>query len=396
MMTLLETLRSIMLNIQANKIRVFLTTLGVIVGSMTIIVVVGIGLGGQQQIEQQYSALSADSIRIMKSRNYTGDSLNMKNLAEMAELPGVRAAGMSLRTQSDVSHGTTSVSTIINGVTASMQEVEGMNVEYGDAFTDEDGEKRNKVAVLGSQLAADLFGDDPSAAVDQVISIGGRKYKVTGVLERKGDSGQGMGGGTDDSVIVPYAIAEQYLVGRYAFPTITVKATSTDVVSSVITQLKDYILSATGQEDSYNILDMGQTLNTAMQSAQTMTGLLITVAAVVLVVGGIGIMNVLLVSIRERTREIGILKSIGARRRGILREFLLEAVIVSFAGGFIGVLLSFAAVPIINLTGTTVLMSTEGIVLGLLFSVITGVFFGVYPAIKASKLKPIDALNYDV
>lgn len=395
-MRLFEIIRSVMLSIRHSKVRTFLTMLGVIVGSLTIIVVVGIGKGGEQDIEDQYSSISADTINIRQSRSYTGSKvLDVAQMSEMASLDGVRAAGISINTSSDVSYGSTTESAVILGVSESMREVNSYQLMTGDFFTDRQGDDRQRVVVLGYAVTEALFGEGlHEYALNQTVKIGSRKYTVIGVLERIGDSTD-FGSGVDDSVLMPYNTAKSYLTGRFAQTSITIKATSAKTVAAAKEALTTYIANFTGVEDAYTVSDQGSILNTAMESAVTMTNLLIAVAAIVLIVGGIGIMNVLLVSVQERTREIGILKSIGARRRDILKDFLIEAVLVSFVGGGIGVALSFAAIPIVNLTGTTIVHSSEGILLGLLFSVITGVFFGVYPAVKASKLKPIDALNYD-
>jgi len=395
-MRLLELFRSVFLSIRARKMRTFLTTLGVIVGSLTIIVVVGIGKGGEQQVANQFSAISADTINIRQNRSYTASkTLGIAQMADLAALENVRAAGMSVTTSSDVSYGSNTETAMIMGISESMVEVNNYKLMAGEFFTDEQGSDRKKLVVIGYALAEKLFGEGAQEqAVGKDVKINSRKYTVVGVLEYKGDTTD-FGSGVDDSVLTPYNTATNFLIGRMAMTSITVKASSAKVVAAAKTAISDYIAAYTGVDDAYNVTDQGTILNTAMESATTMASLLIAVAIVVLIVGGIGIMNVLLVAVQERTLEIGILKSIGARRSDILKDFLIEAVLVSLAGGGLGVLLSYAAIPIVNLTGTTIVYSLEGVLLGLLFSFITGVFFGVYPAVKASKLKPIEALNYD-
>ncbi|MDF2614342.1 MAG: yknZ [Clostridia bacterium] len=393
-MRTIEILRSIFLNIASNKIRVFLTTLGVIIGTLTIIIVVGIGKGGEQAVQEQFKKLSAQTINIMKSRDYNqSKQLKLEDLASLEELSHVESAGAVIRASGDISYGSVTESVSIQGQTASLQDINNLNVLYGDFILDEDGAKRKRVIVLGYSLAELLFEEEVSEGIGQKVSVKGRKYEVVGVLSQEGDSGTGQS--IDDSAIVPIKIAESYLAGRGTMLSFVAKAINIDSVQAAISEIEQYILEITETEGAYNIMDAGSRLTTALESANMMSNLLIGVAAVVLVVGGIGIMNVLLVSVRERTREIGILKSIGSKRQDIIKEFLLEAVIISLLGGFIGVVLSFITIPIVLYLGLLVVQSIEGIVLGLLFSVATGVFFGVYPAIKASKLKPIDALNYE-
>lgn len=393
-MKTIEILRSIFLNIRANKIRVFLTTLGVIIGTLTIIIVVGIGKGGEQTVQEQFKKLSAQTINIMKSREYNkSKQLQLEDLSKLEELEHVERAGAVIRSSGDISYGSVTESASIQGQSASIQDINNINVLYGNFITDEDGVKRKKVIVLGYSLAELLFGEDVSQGIGQKVSVKGRKYEVVGILKQEGDSGTGES--VDDSAIVPIKIAESFLAGRFTMLAFVVKAIDINSVESAMTEVEKYILDITETEGAYNIMNAGSRLTTALESANTMATLLVGVAAVVLVVGGIGIMNVLLVSVRERTREIGILKSIGSRRQDIIKEFLLEAVIISLIGGLIGVVLSFIAIPIVLYLGLLVVQSIEGILLGLLFSVGTGIFFGVYPAVKASKLKPIDALNYE-
>lgn len=394
-MKTIEILRSIFLNIRSNKIRVFLTTLGVIIGTLTIIVVVGIGKGGEQAVQEQFKKLSAQTINIMKSRDYNkSKKLGLEDIPKLESLECVERAGAVIRSSAEISYSSVTESASIQGVSESIQDINQLNLFTGSFVTDEDGQKRKKVIVLGYSLAQLLFGEDITAAVGQKVSVKGRKYEVVGVLQKEGDSGQGES--RDDSAIVPIKIAESYLSGRFTMLSFVVKADAIDHVETAISEVKQYILNLTETESAYNIMDAGSRLTTALETANTMSAILIGVAAVVLVVGGIGIMNVLLVSVRERTREIGILKSIGARRQDIIKEFLMEAVIISLLGGLIGVGLSFITIPIVLYWGgLLVVQSIEGILLGLVFSVATGVFFGVYPAVKASKLKPIEALNYE-
>lgn len=409
----IELLRSVLLNLQANKFRVFLTSLGIIIGSFTIIMVVGIGKGSEKAVADQYKRLSVETIVLTKSRSYNGNRrITPKDVEKIKELSNVKEVGFSLGTAAAVSYGSATGNTMVLGISQSYQSMINLEIEAGEYLTDRDGEKRNKVALLGNSMAQTLFGEDVSGAVGSKITIMGRKYEVKGILKRVGDSagdsnsggggmargpgGGGRGGSIDDGVFIPYTVAEKYTAGkRFSVPVITVQANNIDAVAPAMEELAGLIEDITGQDGAYTIMDAGSRLSAARETTGTMSALLIAVATIVLVVGGIGIMNVLFVSVKERTREIGILKSIGAKRRDILLEFLLESMLISIGGGLLGSGLSFFALPLLKYLNLTAIPSNEGVMLGLLFSVFTGTFFGYYPAVKASKLKPINALNYE-
>lgn len=419
-MRLVEQLRSVLLSISHNKFRVFLTSLGIIIGTFTIIVVVGIGNASEEAVADQYKRLSVESITISQARGGGGNrpgsvtttkSLTKDDAVKMSEqLEHVKDVGMSTRTGSEIAYGSVSQTVNIQGINASYADITNLSILYGDIFTDEDGLIRNRVAVLGYNVADYLFDGDLEGAVGQTVLIKGASFTVLGVFDRIGGTG-GVSGemasstSADDMAFIPYELAIKYTsggnirggmgMGGAAQMTYIARANDIDSVEAAIEEIGAYIEEITGSADSYSIVDAGSTLASAQESAQTMSTLLIAVAAIVLIVSGIGIMNVLMVAVKERTREIGILKSIGASRRVILSEFLLEAVFISLFGGATGVLLSLGAPWLLSMTDLKYLATVDGGVLGLCFSVATGIFFGFYPAVKASKLKPIDALNYD-
>ncbi len=320
--------------------------------------------------------------------------------------------GLVPGTSSEIANGLTTSTVMIQGINEAYADITHLTPISGDLFTDEDGAIRNKVVVLGYNLADLLFDGDINAAVGTKIMVKGSPYTVTGVLERIGGSG-GISSGpsnmsssttADDMAFIPYDVALKYTTGTggtrgggggMGQVTIIAQANDINSVQPAIEEIKQYIGEITGDSESYSVVDAGSTLASAQETSNTMSALLIAVAAIVMIVSGIGIMNVLMVAVKERTREIGILKSIGAARNVILLEFLFEAIFISLCGGLLGVLLSVFAPWVLSFTDINYLASVEGIVLGLGFSVITGIFFGYYPAAKASKLKPIEALNYD-
>ncbi len=391
-----QLLKMVLVNIWSNKFRTFLTTLGVIVGAATIVLVVAVGKGGEAQVAAQFSKLNVGTIFVMPTNGQKIVSPLTKEDARMiGELPTVQAATAYLSGKGDMANADVSYQGGVIGALPEFQPLNNLKLKEGKFITAEDEKDRKRVAVIGAELAETLFGANPVDIVGENITVNNRKFVIIGLLERVGDSTGGIS--LDDSAIVPYVVAEKYLFGSRVNPRIIALATSLEKVPSAI---KDITLilnknHRVGGASQFNVRDAGSRLAAAQNTAKTMSILLIIVAVIVLVVGGIGIMNVMFVTVKERTREIGTLKAIGAKKKEILRQFLLESVLISLVGGIAGVILGIAAIPLTGYFDLTAIPSMSGVLLGLIFSLVTGTFFGYYPALKAAGLNPIEALRYE-
>lgn len=390
-----EVIRSVLTNLRSNKFRVFLTTLGIIVGAATIVLVIAIGEGGKVMVEEQFSMINADVITVMGDRKSTvqpdTDILDYlrENSDNLVEGTVVISAGAT------ASYSSESESTSAMGIYPEFLGVNSFELEYGEGFDENDMDKRKKVVVIGSEIAEALFEDDPSAAIGEDIKVNSRQFEVIGVLEQ---SGKSIGfTQADSSIYFPYDTADKYVTGDNSTPQLLLKAASVDVTSAlyeeVDTLLNQYFIEDGGHE--FRIRDAGSMLTTAQDTASLLSVLLTSVAAIVLIVGGIGIMNVLFVSVKERTKEIGVLKAIGAKKNTILLIFLVESVVISALGGLVGIIIGLAATPLVSMGSIAAIATPESVVLAGIFSLITGTVFGFYPALSAAKLSPIDALRYE-
>lgn len=386
-------------NLAQNKSKVLLTSLGIIIGTLTIILVIAIGRGGEEQIARQYSNMSAETVYVNVSFGQDMDiaaipRLEPEHMATiLEENPYLKGIYLRRTSSQEAYIGREKKTLNIVGVTGGYGEISSLPMDVGTDFSDADLEEGARVVVLGADIAKENFGSAEDA-LGESIRIGDRSYEVIGVLEKKSEGLQGLS--PDVTVFLPYLTAqEDGLFQDYSLPQAVGLALNTGVIDKAKARLRstlDYLLD---DITMYSIEDAGSRIDAALESARTMKMLLISVAAIVFLVGGIGIMNVLFVSVKERTREIGILKAIGAAKRDILLQFLLESMGIGLFGGIVGVLLGYAAMPIMRLTSIAVVPSVGGQAAALAFAVSTAAIFGFYPAYKASELKPIDALNYE-
>ncbi len=477
-----ELLRLVWINITQNKFKAIMTSIGIIVGAATIVMVIAIGKGGQEDVADQFKNLNAGAIDIsyegggmdnsmssssdddsssggggvvMPSGGGGGDASGggmggapsgggdssgggmggpsgdssdggpggdagggmpdmsslFGNSTDMEDrinqekvtltdddvddietfVSGISAATISYSTKSNVDGGDLDEETsyTIAGVKSNYESISNLELAVGSFITDSDDENKEKVCVLGATVAEEIFG----SAIDaygSIIYIDDRPYVVNGVLQTMGTVASGIS--PDDSVFIPYETGIKYIVGTDVSPTITVLAEDVDAVDTVIEDITN-VLAESYPNTEFTYEDAGSKMEAASASNEILTMLLVAMAAIVFVVGGIGIMNVLFVSVKERTNEIGILKAIGCSQHNILFEFLLEAAAISFLGGVLGIGVSVLITPLVEYLGVRVELSVSAFFIALLFAIGTGTIFGFYPAYKASKLVPVEALS---
>lgn len=389
-MRILQTIRLALKNIISNKMRSILTMIGIIIGISSVIILVSLVSGSTKSITDQVQSLGTNLISVSVNNN-AKKKIQLEDMDEIKAIAGVKQAAPSTNVSATVKNGKYSQQTSVTGTTASFMEIRGMKIAHGRFLSDLDMDNRNKVAVLGSNIAQELFG--VANPVNQEFQVNGNSFKVVGVLEAQGSS---MGSNTDDLVIIPVTRAVTMGKNR-SINTIFIEANSDSQVDTVKNTVDAYFNSKlkSGDNKTYNIMSQKQLLDTMGSITQSLTLLLAGIAAISLVVGGIGVMNVMLVSVSERTKEIGIRKAMGGKRRNILFQFLVEALVLSSLGGVLGILLGVGVGSLMKVFGLTAVFSPQVILLSFSFSMAVGLVFGIFPAYKASKLRPIDALRYE-
>ncbi|HPD87857.1 MAG TPA: ABC transporter permease [Oscillospiraceae bacterium] len=459
-MRLIEILRMVFINLVQNKSKVALTSLGIIVGSATIVLVIAIGQGSKADVADQYKNLNAGAIDVSVSEY---DMSAMEGMGGMGEGGGFNmedfAAGFSGGNMPDMGGGMPSFSggssggpgggmtmggggsssssfnneleqldtddvediesyvtgldevtilvsgdttvyggnleeettATVVGVQDNYQSVSNLELFYGDFISEENNDNEDYVCVIGYSLATDYF-TYPQLAYGDYLTIDEKNYEIIGVLQEMGSVSSGIS--PDTAIYVPYATAEKYIFGSTADPTITAVASDVSTIDTVMADI-DTILTENHPNSYFDVSDAGSLMEAATSSANTLSTMLLAVASIVFVVGGIGIMNVLFVTVKERTEEIGVLKAIGCSNMTILMEFVLEAVTIGVIGGILGVAVSFAADPLLSMFDVRLEPTVYGYLLAIVFAILTGTVFGFYPAYKASKLVPVEALSLD-
>jgi len=405
-MSFLMILRIALKALGRNKMRTALTMLGMIIGVAAVITMVALGTGAQSSIEAQIQSAGTNMI-IVSAGNFmqggvrlgqgNASTLVPEDAVAIAQLPGVQYVAAGSNTRGQIIAGNQNWNTQVQGTDVDMPLIRSWPAREGAFFTPQDVATASKVAVLGSVTRDQLFLPDTSP-IGQVIRIQNQPFTIVGVMSSKGQSG--MGQDQDDTIFVPYTTVMKKLRGITNIQQVTVSATSanetTRVADSIATLLRTRHKIQPGEPDDFMVRTMEEMASVRKEATQTMTALLASIAGVSLLVGGIGIMNIMLVSVTERTREIGLRMAIGARGRDVLLQFLVEAVVLSLFGGGIGIALGFGvARGVTFFQGWPTSVSPNAVAVAFGFAAMTGVFFGFYPARKAAALDPIDALRFE-
>ena len=389
----------------ANKLRSLLTMLGIIIGVAAVIALVSIGNGVKQDIENSISSLGSNLLVVLPGAPRTPGarpsqgsmkSLKISDYEAIAKLEGVKAASPMTNGSYVVIYQNKNWTTSVAGVNSNFQDVNNWTMTSGRFFSDKNVQNRERVAVVGQTVVKNLFADEDP--VGKEIRVKNIPFRVIGVLKSKGNGT--MGNDQDDTVLIPYTTSMERVEGIDYLRMVYVVAKDDEGIDRLQADIENLLrvrhnIKDTNLDD-FNIQNMKSIMETVAQTTGTFTLFLGAVAAISLVVGGIGIMNIMLVSVTERTREIGVRKALGATYSVIVTQFLIEAVVISLIGGFIGIAFGIGASKVIGMvSGMSTVVSVPTIIMSFAFSMAIGLIFGIYPARKAAKLNPIDALHYE-
>lgn len=407
-MAILNLLRIAFKALQRNKLRAFLTMLGIIIGVAAVIAMMAIGEGSKQSIRSSLSGMGSNMITIMPQSNEPGgvrlqgssiQTLKMEDITAIEKLQSKNINGLSpvVSTSGQAIKGAYNWPTTITGVSPDYLNIRQLKLKDGILFSEKDVKSFAKVCVLGQTVIDNLFPDG-SNPIGQIIRFKSIPFQVIGVLEAKGQSNFGQD--QDDIVLAPYTTVQKRITATNYLQSIYASAATEATSDAATTEITDAVREShrltAAESDDFQVRTQAELISTISSTSSMLTVLLTAIAGISLFIGGIGIMNIMYVSVTERTREIGLRMSIGARGQDVLMQFLIEAILISITGGIIGVILGVSSAYLISFfLNWPILISQSSIVISFIVCAVTGVFFGYYPAKKASNLDPIDALRYE-
>jgi len=391
-MGIFQAIKMSLSSIFSNKMRSFLTTLGIIIGVAAVIALVSIVDSVTEMITGTLKEMGTNTINIMITGKNTTKQVDVDKMIKFVNDNPELYDGIApnLSGNITVKYQRENITTSLTGTTSTYREVNNAKIQEGRFLTDFDVDGKQKVAIIGTYIKNKLFGEEE--AIGKQIKINGEIFDVIGLLEEKQGSVQS---GADDTVIIPYTTASR-LIKDANVRTYAIQGSDSNSSKDAKEKVSKFLKTELGTDDAFLVITQDEILAQVNTITGTLSTMLGGIAAISLIVGGIGIMNIMLVSVTERTREIGIRKAIGAKRRSILIQFLIESIILSLLGGILGIILGYSITQILgSILEVEAIVSTGVLVFSMVFSMIIGVFFGIYPANKASKLNPIDALRYE-